>query len=127
MNFNKINISFLNKEQALAIPNPTERLFALRVLEAGCEIAHQIPIGDSVIDFLVVNPNNPRSQGKLVETTLMMREQMDQNTIAKMVKGKKRRVTNDTGKRKKLPWNHRVTHGQLCLAITLKIYLIDKR
>lgn len=114
MNINEINLSFLNEEQASAIPSPTERLFALRVLEVGCEIAHQIPVGDSTIDFFIINPKNPRSEGRLVETTQMSREQMCQNTITKKVKGKKRRVANDTGRRKKrqeaamessgLPW-----------------------
>ena len=38
------------------ITNEGERNFALACLEVGCEVYHQVEVGDSDIDFLVVNP-----------------------------------------------------------------------
>lgn len=68
------DFEYLTLEQAKALKSDSERDFALRCLAVGCLLVHQIPVGSSVIDFLVINPKRyidsaiePR--GKLVEVT----------------------------------------------------------
>lgn len=65
----------LTLEEALKLPSESERLFAVRCILVGCILEHQVPVGSSVIDFLVRNPKRIDSDGKLVEVTLLDRVQ----------------------------------------------------
>ncbi|MBP9781771.1 hypothetical protein KBC89_03890, partial [Candidatus Woesebacteria bacterium] len=56
MNLFENDSQYLNVEQAKALKSASERDFALRCLAVGCLLVHQIPVGSSVIDFLVINP-----------------------------------------------------------------------
>lgn len=90
----------LTKNQAEEIPNQSERLFALRCLAVGCVVYYQVPVGQSLIDFLVTNPKVPQSKGTLVEVTLLDKESMHKRRIKKAGKNRKRKTTNRTAKRK---------------------------
>lgn len=68
------DFEYLTLEQAKALKSDSERDFALRCLAVGCLLVHQIPVGSSVIDFLVINPKRytnagGETRGKLVEVT----------------------------------------------------------
>lgn len=74
MNLVENNSQYLTLEQAEALKSDSERDFALRCLAVGCLLVHQIPVGSSVIDFLVINPKryanaSGEPRGKLVEVT----------------------------------------------------------
>ncbi len=74
MNLVENNLQYLTLEQAKALKSASERDFALRCLAVGCLLVHQIPVGSSVIDFLVINPKryanaSVEPRGKLVEVT----------------------------------------------------------
>lgn len=61
---------YLTPREARRIKDQYERDFALRVLAAGCVVFYQIPVGASVIDFLIINPKrSDGSEGILVEIT----------------------------------------------------------
>lgn len=70
---------FLTLEEALGIKSESERYFAVACLEVGCILYYQIAIDRSIIDFLVINPRIPKTRrvGKLVEVTLMWREELN--------------------------------------------------
>ena len=76
-----------------------EKDFALACLEVGCEVYYQIPIGDSKIDFYVVNPK-ANTGGKLVEVTMEKRDELKKRYIQKGRGVQKKRVINATGLRK---------------------------
>jgi hypothetical protein len=100
----EVDTTFLTIEQAMEIKDEGERVFALSCIAVGCNLQHQISVGDSIIDFLVVNPKKPphlENKGTLVEVTLMPKEDIDKRTLLRKIKGKKRRVINKTGFRKK--------------------------
>ena len=79
--------------------NQGEKDFALACLEVGCEVYYQIPIGDSKIDFYVVNPK-ANTGGKLVEVTMEKRTDLRKRYIQRGRGGQKKRVINATGLRK---------------------------
>jgi hypothetical protein len=102
----------LTKEEAVQINDLRERTFALACIKVGCEVYSQIPVGNSRIDFFVINPKNDR--GKLVEITYESREDIYKKNLTVIKKGRKKRVPNNTGLRKQrqiesmkasgLPW-----------------------
>jgi hypothetical protein len=57
-------------------------------------------VGISNIDFYVINPR-AFTAGKLVEVTMEKREDMDKIFVSKVVGGKRLKVKNTTGPRKK--------------------------
>lgn len=91
---------YLTFDDALDIEDDKERSFALACLSVGCLVQHEVSIADSVIDFLVINPQI-NNGGTLVEVTRMSKEDLDKKFIKKKKKGKKTKVLNTTGKRKK--------------------------
>lgn len=67
-------IKFLRICDARKIKDDAERSFALLCLSVGLLLKHQIPVGDSTIDFLVVNPKSKNKKGKLVEITMCKKD-----------------------------------------------------
>lgn len=71
---------------ARKIKDEAERSFALLCLAHGLILKHQIPVGDSVIDFLVINPKSKNKKGKLVEVTLcnadVLKEKIPKNLVS---------------------------------------------
>lgn len=65
---------------ARKIKDQAERSFALLCLAYGLILKHQIPVGDSVIDFLVINPKSKNKKGKLVEITLCNADVLKEKT-----------------------------------------------
>jgi len=96
-------LAFLSHSEAQEIECKTEREFALRCLAVGCFLVHQVPVGESVIDFLVINPRRAQEgvlpQGRLVEVTLMSKSQKDVKNVRRHPKDK-HKVRNTTGERK---------------------------
>ncbi len=91
----------LSLDDAQKITSESERVFALRCLAVGCVLYYQVPVGHSVIDFLVENPKVPQSSGTLVEVTLMDKEWLHKKRLKKLGKHTKtKRKNNVTGKRK---------------------------
>jgi hypothetical protein len=87
----------LSREWAEELKNQGERDFALACLEVGCEVYYQIAVGDSMIDFYVVNPKT-KTEGKLVEVT-MEKRLIWKKYIHKVWRSEKK-VVNTTGLRK---------------------------
>ena len=104
----------LSEVEALGIKDEGERAFALACLESDCLVFHQITVGQSKIDFFVLNPKNPSTEGKLVEVTLESKEDIDKKHIRKGKGRHAKKVINTTGMRKQrqiesmrtsgLPW-----------------------
>ncbi|HEX9008200.1 MAG TPA: hypothetical protein VF837_02990 [Patescibacteria group bacterium] len=104
----------LSEEDARGIKDEGERAFALACLEADCLVFHQIVVGQSKIDFFVLNPKNPSTEGKLVEVTLESKEDIEKKHIRKGKGRHAKKVINTTGMRKQrqiesmrssgLPW-----------------------
>ena len=90
----------LTEAEALSIKDQGERDFALACIEVGCLLYTQIPVGNSRIDFLVVNPKNPSSKGKLVEVTYEKRADIEKKHIKKGKGHQAKKVINTTGMRK---------------------------
>ena len=78
----------LTEELAGEIKNQGEKAFALACLEVGCEVYYQIPVGDSNIDFRVINPK-ANNRGKLVEITMEKRKDVEKKFVQKTKNGKK--------------------------------------
>lgn len=72
----------LTTQTAKKIINEGERNFALACLGVGCEVYHQIAVGISNIDFLVINPK-ANTEGKLVEVTMEKRANIEKKFIKK--------------------------------------------
>jgi hypothetical protein len=89
----------LSEEEAYGITDEAEKIFALRCLEKGILLYHQVEVGNSVIDFLVVNPKAV-SPGKIVEVTMQKKEDLEKKTVTIGEGKNKRTVPNKTGFRK---------------------------
>ncbi len=87
-------------ENISTLKNEGERLFAEACLTSGCVLFHPVQVGESEIDFWVINPKS-QSPGKLVEVTLEDEADLDKKTVTKKISGKKKKVPNKTGERKK--------------------------
>ncbi|HNS65543.1 MAG TPA: hypothetical protein PKJ26_03540 [Candidatus Woesebacteria bacterium] len=92
------DFEYLTLEQAKALNSASERDFALRCLAVGCLLVHQIPVGSSVIDFLVINPKRytnagGETRGKLVEVT-----QLDESPERQINSTNKRRKSRNKNK-----------------------------
>lgn len=72
--YNCREITFANLD---LLAKESEAIFALACLEAGCRLIAQIPVHGSIIDFMVINPKNPRSTGKLVEVSTLPRSAIE--------------------------------------------------
>lgn len=71
----------LTRETALCLCNASERDFALRALNVGCEVYYSIPVGNSLIDFYVVNPKRKEEDGGIiVEVTELLKEDLQAGT-----------------------------------------------
>ena len=97
----------LSIEQAQELIDDSERYFALRCIAAGCLLWHEIPIDQSCIDFLVVNPKilaegelPTYESGTLVEVTFLSVFDKDKKMKVVSKNGVKKKVLNETGKRK---------------------------
>ncbi len=90
-------------EDTKRLTNPTERAFALRCIAVGCIVFHEVRIGSSLIDFLVINPRINRTgehTGILVEVTRMRKAQKDVKAVRCPGKNNRKKRPNLTGKRK---------------------------
>lgn len=97
--------TYLTRQEAEAITSQSEREFALRCLAVGCLLVHQVQVGMSTIDFLVINPRRRTetgalTEGKLVEVTLMSEDQKDKKFVKRHHKDKGHKTLNTTGQRK---------------------------
>ena len=89
----------LTETEASVLENEGERLFAEACLEVGCEVYYGIQVGNSKIDFFVINPH-AYSQGKLVEVTMERKEELDKMIVTRIRNGVKTEEVNKTGFRK---------------------------
>jgi hypothetical protein len=90
-------------EEALEIRDQGERDFALKCLTMGLLLQHEVTIGQSLIDFFLINPKRLAAigeSGTLIEVTQMPKANKDKKFVTKKKKGKKKKVLNKTGQRK---------------------------